>query len=353
MCYFNESMKSCYIGRWLPGFHTALQGMLSLMDTTLEAQHRAKVITFWKKYGEEATKDAFGVSRSTLYEWQSRLRGNSGRLSSLEPRSRRPHSVRGMTTPQYKVDAVCALRTAFPYLGSKKVATILKEDHGIRIGHATIGKIIHRYNLPSSPKTHVAKAKQRRKKKTRLPKEFAAKNPGDLVAMDSIVIQELGKKKYIITAVDIATRFAIARTYRRHNSASAADLLQRMQIVLGVPIQKVITDNGSEFHANYEKCCKKLTITHCWTYPKSPKMNPFCERFNRTIQEEAQFPVFTASIEEWNAWIAHYIMQYNCYRPHQSLEYKRPFDVLMKLLLQDGKKSEMYVGHTGAGFFYT
>ena len=337
-------MKSCYIGRWLPGFHTAIQGMLGLMNITKEAQHRAQVITFWKKHGLKATKDAFGVSRSTLFNWQKSLRQGNGRLSALEPRSRRPHILRVMTTPQYKVEAVCALRTAFPYMGPKKIAHILRADHGISIGHATVGKIIARYSLPSTPRMHVAKRKKR--KKTRLPKEFEAKNPGDLVAMDTIVIQEQGKKKYIITAVDIATRFAIARTYKRHNSQGAADLLQRMRIALGVPIEKVITDNGSEFHANYEKCCKKLTITHCFTYPKSPKMNPFCERFNRTIQEEAQFPAFSASIREWNVWIAHFIMQYNCYRPHASLEYKRPIDRYLELLEKRGLESNMLLDHT-------
>ena len=96
-------MKSCYIGRWLPGFHTAVQGMLNLMDTSQEAQHRAKVITFWKKYGTEATKDAFGISRATLFNWQKRLKQGKGRLQTLEPHSRRPHQLRVMTTPQYKV----------------------------------------------------------------------------------------------------------------------------------------------------------------------------------------------------------------------------------------------------------
>ena len=337
-------MPTIYIGRWLSGFHTSVQGMLSLMDSTQEAQHRLKVITFWKKYGEEATKDAFNVSRSALYEWQKILRDNKGKLSSLNSKSRCPHNARRMTTPAYKIQAVCSLRTAFPYLGPKKIVAILKTDHGISIGHATVGKIIDRYNLPCSPKIHVAKRKK--KKKNRLPKGFEAKLPGDLVAMDTVVIQEHNQKKYIITAVDIATRIAIAWTYKRHSSKQARDMLLRMQILLGVPIQKVITDNGSEFCANYEQCCNDLKIVHCWTYPKSPKMNPFCERFNRTIQEEAQFPEFTASIEEWNAWIAHYIQQYNLYRPHVSLEYKRPFDVYISLLNKNEQESEMYAGHT-------
>jgi transposase InsO family protein len=31
---------------------------------------------------------------------------------------------------------------------------------------------------------------------------------------------------------------------------------------------------------------KRLHLTHYHTYPKTPKMNAHCERFNRTVQEE-------------------------------------------------------------------
>lgn len=313
------------------------------MDTTLEAQHRAKIITFWNKHGLEATKDAFNISRSTLFEWQKLLKEGKGRLSSLEPKSRRPHNIRIMTTNWNIIELVCFLRCSFPHYGPKKIRAIMERDYNITLGHATIGKIIKRHNLPSSPKIHIAKQKQKAKK--RLGQNFQAKNPGDLVAMDTVVIQENGQKKYIITAIDIATRLALAWTYKRHSSAQAADLLQRMQLALGNPIQKVLTDNGSEFMKDYEKCCMKLHIEHNYTYPRSPKMNAHCERFNRTIQEEAQFPIFTASIEEWNKWIAHYILQYNCHRPHVSLDYICPLDKYIQLQEITYGKSEMLRGH--------
>ena len=340
-------MRSLFVGRWLPGFRTFTQSMLSLMDITQEAQHRAKIITFWKKHGLEATKDAFGASRSTLFAWQRLLREGKGKLSSLESKSRRPLSVREMTTSTGVIELICFLRRAFPHYGPKKISKIMERDYKVVIGHCTVYKTIKRFNLPSAPRLHVAKQKQRAKK-NRLGKDFKAKQPGDLVAMDTIVIQENGQKKYIITAVDIATRLALAWAYKRHSSASAADLLKKMQILLGNPIQKVITDNGSEFHGDYEKCCKRLEIEHNWTYPRSPKMNPHCERFNRTIQEEAQFPMFFSPIEEWNAWIAHFIMQYNCHRPHVSLEYKCPLERYLELQAKTSHESEMYVGHTGS-----
>ncbi|MBU1164769.1 helix-turn-helix domain containing protein, partial [Patescibacteria group bacterium] len=36
---------------------------------TKEAETRLKILKYWKKYGLNATKDAFGAKRSTLYGW--------------------------------------------------------------------------------------------------------------------------------------------------------------------------------------------------------------------------------------------------------------------------------------------
>ena len=55
-------------------------------------------------------------------------------------------------------------------------------------------------------------------------------------------------------------------------------------------------------------------------------MNAFAERFNRTLQEEATFPLFSEPIEVWNRFLSHYLMQYNFFRPHHSLEYKTPIE---------------------------
>lgn len=46
-----------------------------------------------------------------------------------------------------------------------------------------------------------------------------------------------------------------------------------------------LSDNGSEFQGAFDKALQHLGLTHDFPYPKSPKMNAHCERFNRTLQE--------------------------------------------------------------------
>jgi transposase InsO family protein len=49
--------------------------------------------------------------------------------------------------------------------------------------------------------------------------------------------------------------------------------------------QVLLSDNGSEFEADFAKTLDAHGIARWYTYPKTPKMNAHIERFNRTIQE--------------------------------------------------------------------
>ena len=79
-----------------------------------------------------------------------------------------------------------------------------------------------------------------------------------------------------------------------------------------MPIRYVLTDNGSEFMKNFESELERHHITHWWTYPRSPKMNAHCERFNRTIQENfvdyhedllfTDLDGFNQKMADWRMW---------------------------------------------------
>ena len=84
------------------------RGFLTLWNTavrfrdmiTLEAQRRASILTFWKKHGGGATKEAFRVGRATLFRWQKELWDGGGKLEALNPKSRAPHTRRKRIVPK-------------------------------------------------------------------------------------------------------------------------------------------------------------------------------------------------------------------------------------------------------------
>lgn len=84
---------------------------------TKEALRRVKILSFWSEHGLKATKDAFGVSKATLYRWQKVF--NPRLLESLNPKSKRPKTFR---EPKLRIQPgiesfIINLRDQYPKLG--------------------------------------------------------------------------------------------------------------------------------------------------------------------------------------------------------------------------------------------
>jgi hypothetical protein len=88
-------------------------------------EHRVKVINFFDRYGENAAKEAFGVSRSTIYLWKQKLTNNQGRLSALAPGDKAPKARRKRTVDSRITDYIIDQRTSWPKKGKDKLAVEL------------------------------------------------------------------------------------------------------------------------------------------------------------------------------------------------------------------------------------
>lgn len=161
----------------------------------------------------------------------------------------------------------------------------------------------------------------------RLPKDYEVLKPGDLVVLDSVVefIGPNFKKLYFITCLDLATRIGFALATDILNSKAAEALLEEMKGILQMPIKSVLTDNGGEFLAYFHKACVDQGIEHFFTRPRTPKDNTFAERFNLTLQQHLYWRVdLTSSLWEINEVLADWLIEYNCLRPHESLNMRPP-----------------------------
>jgi transposase InsO family protein len=112
-------------------------------------------------------------------------------------------------------------------------------------------------------------------------------------------------------------------------------VLQEFEHKFGLNIKNVLTDNGSEFALNFRKYVEKQKITHYHTYPRSPKMNAHCERFNRTIREGVlninKYKL--EDLQEANTLVAEFLDFYNNKRVH--FAFKNKMTPLQKRLQYD------------------
>jgi hypothetical protein len=111
------------------------------MRNKKEVDRRVKILGFWSEHGTKATKDAFGVSRRTLFRWQAALGKRQGHLDALDPQSTAPGRRRKRVILPEVEAYLIRERTAHPRLGKKKLAILLRED-GYAVSESYVGRVI-------------------------------------------------------------------------------------------------------------------------------------------------------------------------------------------------------------------
>ena len=250
---------------------------------TEQAKQRTRILAFWEKHGLVATREAFNVSRPTLFRWQKDLKDGGGKLEALNKQSTAPRKRRKRIIPQEVQDFILIER-----------------------------------------KPRELRVKLRSKGHT-----------GGLVKADSIVRFTNGLKRYIVTAIDKENKFAFAYAYKNHSSDSATDFMKKFKSVAPLQLTHVQTDNGSEFEHHFEIYLEKNNIVHFHTYPRCPKMNTEIERFNRTLSDafiKQNRYLLAYDIDTFNQKLIDWLLWYNTRRPHWTLGLVSPMQYIVSTL---------------------
>lgn len=333
-----------FIYKGIVGYHRLMKTIdnSKLLQSHPEIEQKLKVINFFTKYGLAPTKEAFRVSRSTVFGWKKKLKDSEGRLLSLRNLSRKPHNTRRMFIEPPVLKFIEDSRKDMPRLSKDKMKPLLDEfcktNGHETVSTSTIGKIIKRncyfFYLKSRQKT-------KGKRKNRLF-GYEVKEIGDLSQIDSITKFRDGLRRYIFTSIDITGRFTFAYAYKNLSSKRGADFIGKYTEVAPFAVKAAQTDNGLEFLKQADELMNQKGIVHFFTYPRSPKMNAYIERFNRTLQEEFidyHEELLFSDLNVFNSKLMDYLLFYNTKRIHIGLNNQTPMDYIIK-------KSNMYATDT-------
>jgi len=348
----SQTGSQLFIGGALKGYASR---MMNNLDITLHKdrkiiEHRIKVLKFYDCYGEAACREAFAVSRSTVYLWKKKLKQSHGRLEALAPKSKAPNTRRRRETNELVASFIVNERIKHPRLGKDKLHELLIPvcaQAGMSCPSiSTVGRIIKdlkaQGRLAKQAKLSVNGRTGRLheiNRKSRMVKEcrgsYHPDKAGNLVQVDCVIKFINGLRRYVISAIDYEAEFAFSFGYTNLSSARAKDFLLKFISVAPFEIKRVQTDNGSEFYKLFHEACIDLGLTHYWNYPRHPKMNAKIERYNRTVQEEFvdwhlddlgyDFGSFNYQLMDWVLW-------YNTVRPHHTLKLKSPMQALLDSL---------------------
>ena len=306
------------------------------------AQERLRIIKYYGKYGERASKEAFGVARGTIFVWKKRLNMSQGKIASLIPSSTKPHNVRRMATDAKVFEYIRTLRIKYPRLGKEKIYPLLvnycKETGLIPIKESTIGKVIKRNNLfyQRQGRMYHAPNSWHARNKTKVRKFRIRYSPKHKelghIQMDTILRFQDGIKYYFYSAIDTKGKLALCLPYKTLTSANTFDFYQKLTQVVPYKILSVQNDNGLEFLGLFDAYLQARGIQHVFTYPRCPKINGVVERFNRTIQEEfIDFNLeYLHQDHSFSRKLANYLLFYNLTRVHKALGNIPPIVYLQK-----------------------
>jgi len=303
------------------------------------AWQRLRWLKLWQRlrqegYTADRAAELLKLPRSTLYRWKKRLEAEGVR--GLEDRSRRPKNCRKPQWSPELAEAVQALREKYGW-DKVKLAHRLKQE-GWQTSASTVGRILTRLKargvLREPLRNGITKRKRRliRPYATRKPKAYQAKEPGDLVQVDTLDVRPLpGKVFKQFTARDMVSRWDVIQAFRSATARNASSFLETLIERSPYEVKAVQVDGGSEFQAEFEQACAEKGIQLFVLPPRSPKLNGHVERAQRTHTEEfhdrymgdLELSALNQAMREWEH-------VYNHVRPHYSLDLQTPAEYLAR-----------------------
>jgi len=216
--------------------------------------------------------------------------------------------------------------------GKRKLKRLYERIYGESISTWRIERVIRKHRLyPDKERYRKIQAKIAKGKANPRIRVHSLPKPesiGALWHIDAIILCFDGVRRAIITGIDEISKIAYARMYTSNTSKYAKDFMHRLMYLAEGNISVIHTDNGSEFDGYFAQVAGELKIPRVYSRPHTPKDNPVNERFNRTLEYEwlEETIIDPDKLEEANESLTKWLIEYNTYRPHGSLEQLTPME---------------------------
>lgn len=254
------------------------------------------------------------VSRQTVHKHLLRYRrfGEDGirRIQS----SKRNGPAHNRTSEEVE-QCVIQLARQYGADGSEALADRLQYENNITIHPTTIYRILKRNDIRYTD--HYLATKKRWKKQL-----YSHQIPGQELQMDTKYPFGYKQGKVIYTIIDDATRWAFAWSYTTANADNTIDFMKKVISRAPFQIQKIRTDQGTEFvNLKLKELLKEMDIVYRKNTPYCPEENGKIERFNGTLSQKAfryGFPP-SQTLDEMQYKLNLFLHYYNYQKKHRGL----------------------------------
>ena len=270
-------------------------------------RYRLRTLALAREIGSvRAACRVMGIHHSTYYRWKSQA--DSYGLTILRPRERRRPQMPNAISPLVE-HRILAFAIGNPGLGPSRIAAELARPKwgGFQVSPSGIWRVLRRNGLNTRSKRLALVAGYAAPPGPQLrepgpERHLEVDRPGELVQFDCFHIGRLTGTRGTLwqyTAIDVASAFVWAElhaTPRNPSSRWTSRLARRVARDLsarGWKLEKVMTDNGSEFRAKeFGRMVAVLGARQKFIHAGRPQTNGCVERVQGTILEECWKPAF-------------------------------------------------------------
>jgi len=268
------------------------------------------------------------VSRQTIHKHLARYR-RFGEDGIRHAQTKRIYKQAHNKTAEALEQCVIELAGRYVADGSETLADRLRYEYNTALHPTTIYRILKRNNIRY---TEYYQATRKRWKK----QLFCHQIPGQELQMDTKYPYGYKQGKVIYTIIDDATRWAFVWSYDKANAENTKDFVQRVIKRAPFNIQKIRTDQGTEFvNLKLKILLEENNIAYRKNTPYCPEENGKIERFHGTLNQKALRYGFYPSqtLDQIQYRLNLFMHYYNYQKKHRGLgmDGKTPMERLNEL----------------------
>ncbi len=253
---------------------------------------------------------------------QGRFRVSERKACRLTSQHRSSQRYRRRLVPEEALlrERLRLLARRHPRYGYRRIHALLRRE-GLACNRKRVQRLWRDEGLRLPPKP------RRRRRGKRMPGHVAAACPNQVWALDFLVDQTAdGRPIKILTITDEYTREALATpAARRMGADETVGVLERIAERRGTAPALIRCDNGPELVAHaLRDWCRFSGVSTGYIEPGAPWQNPYIESFNGHLRRELLEMESFNSLYEAQLLLDDWRLEYNHYRPHQSLNYETP-----------------------------
>ena len=283
--------------------------------------------------------DQYNITIATARKWKGR--------TDPQDRSHRPHTLHTTLTAAQEILVVELRRMVL--LPLDDLLAVTREFINPAVSRSGLDRCLRRHGVSDLKSLQPVIEGEPTPLKT-----FKDYEPG-FVHVDIKYLPQMPdetQRRYLFVAIDRATRWVYFRIYADQTEVSSTDFLRRLNRVAPMKIQKILTDNGSQFTDRFtskdkratgrhvfDVSCTEMGIEHRLSPPRHPQTNGMVERFNGRISDLVKQTRF-ASAHELETTLKLYLTTYNHHIPQRALKHQTPIQALQKW---QSEKPELFV----------